>query len=106
MQRREFLTLLGGATVAWPFAAHAQLRKLPTIGFLGATSASAARDWSASFVQRLRELGWIEGQTVTIEYRWAEGREARFGRSQPSLFDLGSMSSSPTELQQRPLPRR
>jgi len=79
MQRREFLTLLGGATVARPFAGHAQFRKLPTIGFLGATSAAAARDWSASFVQRLRELGWIEGQTVTIEYRWAEGREARFG---------------------------
>src|SRR5215813_9965435 len=78
MQRREFLTLLGGATVAWPFAAHAQFRKLPTIGFLGAGSAAAGRDWSASFVQRLRELGWIEGQTVTIEHRWVEGREARF----------------------------
>src|SRR5215813_1218150 len=79
MQRREFLTLLGGAVAAWPFAAHAQFRKLPTIGFLGATSAAAARDWSAAFVQRLRELGWIEGQTVTTEYRWAEGREDRFG---------------------------
>ena len=60
------------------FAAHAQFRKLATIGFLGFVSAAAGREWSASFEQRLRELGWIDGQTVTIEYRWAEGREARF----------------------------
>jgi putative ABC transport system substrate-binding protein len=79
MRRREFAKAIVGSLVVWPFAAHAQVRKLPTIGFFGATSAAAARDWSASFVQRLRELGWIEGQTVTIEYRWAEGREARFG---------------------------
>ena len=78
MRRREFAKAIVGSLVAWPFAAHAQVRKLPTIGFLGATTAAAARDWSASFVQRLRELGWIEGQTVTIEYRWADGREARF----------------------------
>src|SRR5262249_3356722 len=51
---------------------------LPTIGFLGAGSAAAGRVCSASLVQRLRELGWIEGQTVTIEHRWGEGREARF----------------------------
>jgi putative ABC transport system substrate-binding protein len=78
MRRREFAKAIVGSLVAWPFAAHAQVRKLPTIGFLGATTAAAARDWSASFVQRLREIGWIEGQTVTIEYRWADGREARF----------------------------
>ena len=78
MRRREFAKAIIGSLVAWPFAAHAQVRKLPTIGFFGATSAAAARNWSGSFVQRLRELGWIEGQTVTIEYRWAEGREARF----------------------------
>lgn len=78
MRRREFAKAIVGSLVAWPFAAHAQVRKRPIIGFLGATTAAAARDWSASFVQRLRELGWIEGQTVTIEYRWADGREARF----------------------------
>src|SRR5262245_35543302 len=79
MRRREFIKgIVGSAVAASPFAAHAQFRKLPTIGFLGAGSAAAGRDWSASLVQRLRELGWIEGQTVTIEYRWAEGREARF----------------------------
>ena len=79
MRRRDFIKSITASAAAWPLAAHAQFRKLPTIGFLGAVSAGAGRDWSASFVQRLRELGWIEGQTVTIEYRWAEGREARFG---------------------------
>ena len=74
MRRREFLGALGGA-IAWPLAAHAQQpRKLPTIGFLGATTASGASQWTAAFVQRLRELDWIEGRTVAIEVRWAEGR--------------------------------
>ena len=67
MKRREFITLLGGAA-AWPLAAHAQQRgKLPTIGFLGSTTASIASQWVVVFVQRLRELGWIEGHTVAIE---------------------------------------
>jgi putative tryptophan/tyrosine transport system substrate-binding protein len=79
MIRREFITLLGGAAAAWPLAARAQQAgKLPTIGFLGAATPSAANQWVAAFVQRLRELGWIEGRTVSIEYRWAEGRSERF----------------------------
>ncbi len=79
MKRREFITLLGGAAAAWPLAARAQQAgKLPTIGFLGAATASAWSQWVAAFVQRLRELGWIEGRTVAIEYRWAEGRSERF----------------------------
>ena len=78
MNRREFITLLGGAA-AWPLAARAQqASKLPTIGFLGASTASAWSCWSAAFVQRLRELGWIDGRTVAIEYRWAEGRSERY----------------------------
>jgi putative ABC transport system substrate-binding protein len=78
MRRREFITLLGGAA-AWPLAARAQqLGKLPTIGFLGTTSAAAWSPWTAAFTQRLRELGWIEGRTIAIEYRWAEGRSERF----------------------------
>jgi putative ABC transport system substrate-binding protein len=74
MKRREFITLLGCAVVAWPVSARAQQQtaKVPTIGFLGTTSASGWGPWTAAFVQRLRELGWIEGHTVMIEYRWAE----------------------------------
>jgi putative ABC transport system substrate-binding protein len=79
MRRREFITLLGGAAVAWPLAARAQQSgKLPTIGFLGAATPLSWSEWTAAFVQRLRELGWVDGRTVTIEYRWAEGRSDRY----------------------------
>jgi putative tryptophan/tyrosine transport system substrate-binding protein len=79
MKRREFITLLGGAAMSWPLAARAQQSaKLPTIGYLGTAVPSAWSPWTAAFVQRLRELGWIEGRTVVIEYRWAEGRGERF----------------------------
>jgi ABC-type uncharacterized transport system substrate-binding protein len=79
VNRREFITLLGGAAFAWPVTARAQQSgKLRTIGFLGPNTHSAASEWVAAFVQRLRELGWMEGRTITIEYRWAEGREERF----------------------------
>ena len=79
MKRRQFIALLGGTTVAWPLAARAQQTgKLPTIGFLGTATASTFGPWTAAFVQRLRELGWIEGRTVAIEYRWAEGRDERY----------------------------
>src|SRR5450432_4533214 len=78
MKRREFMTLLGGAT-AWPVVGRAQpASKLPTIGFLGSSTQAAMSQWVAVFVQRLRELGWIEGRSVMIEYRWAEGRANRF----------------------------
>ena len=78
MKRRDFITLIGGA-MAWPLAARAQQPgKLPTIGFLGASTPSAWSRWSAAFVQRLRELGWTDGRTVAIEYRWADGRNERF----------------------------
>jgi putative ABC transport system substrate-binding protein len=77
MRRREFITLLGGAAAAWPLAARAQGAKRPTIGLLGGATASAQTQWTAAFVQRLRELGWVEGKTVAIEYRWVEGRFER-----------------------------
>ena len=80
MKRREFITLLGGAA-AWPMAARAQqVSKLPTIGFLGAGSGSDSvwKDWTYAFVQRLRELGWVEGRNVVIEYRWGDGRAERY----------------------------
>jgi len=78
MRRREFITLLAGTAVGWPLAARAQLaNKLPTVGFLGA-DASAFSPWTAAFVARLGELGWIEGKTVAIEYRWSQGRSERY----------------------------
>jgi putative ABC transport system substrate-binding protein len=80
MKRREFLGVLSGAAASWPLAARAQQAgKLPTIGYLGTATASTWGPWTAAFVQRLRELGWIEGRTVAIEYRWAEGRSERYG---------------------------
>jgi ABC-type uncharacterized transport system substrate-binding protein len=79
MRRREFIALVGGTAAAWPLAAHAQqARKLPVIGFLGATTASVWSSFVDAFLQRLRELGWIDGSTVVIEYRWAQGREERY----------------------------
>src|SRR5262249_7396350 len=78
MRRREFITLLGGAAAGWPLAAHAQQQgKFRTIGFLGAATPSAASQWVAALVVRLRELGWIDGRTLAIEYRWAEGDNDR-----------------------------
>ena len=72
MRRREFVTLLGGVAVAWPLGALAQQAgKLPTVGILG-DRASAWSPWTAAFAERLRELGWIEGRTIAIEYRWSE----------------------------------
>jgi putative tryptophan/tyrosine transport system substrate-binding protein len=78
LKRRDFITLLGGAAAAWPLAARAQqATKLSTIGYLGTAAASAWAPWTAAFVQRLHELGWTDGRTVTIQYRWAEGRADR-----------------------------
>jgi putative ABC transport system substrate-binding protein len=77
MKRREFISLLGGA--AWPLPAGAQQRrKLPLVGFFGVTTPSASKQRTAAFVQRLHELNWIDGYTIAIEYRWAEGRTERF----------------------------
>ena len=76
--RREFITLLGGAAAAWPLAARAQqAASKPTIGFLRANTRSAKDQLVADFVQRLGELGWVEGRTIAIEYRWSEGRRER-----------------------------
>jgi len=77
MRRREFIGLVGGMA-AWPLAALAQQSGMRRIGFLGAATSSVANQWVAAFVQRLKELGWIENQNLAIEYRWAEGRSERF----------------------------
>jgi putative tryptophan/tyrosine transport system substrate-binding protein len=76
MRRRDFIVFVGGTTLAWPLAAQTQTRKLPTIGLLGTNAAVWSR-WRVAFEERLRELGWNEGQTISIEYRWAEGRPER-----------------------------
>jgi putative tryptophan/tyrosine transport system substrate-binding protein len=78
VNRRQFMTLLGGAAAVWPLAARAQQPTMPTIGVLGVATASAWTPWVMAFIQRLRELGWIEGRTVAIEYRWADGPSERF----------------------------
>jgi putative ABC transport system substrate-binding protein len=72
------IRLLGGTAIAWLWGAEARAEKLPTIGLMGSGSAEEQTQWTAALVQRLRELGWTEGENVAIEYRWAEGRPERF----------------------------
>jgi putative ABC transport system substrate-binding protein len=87
MGRREFITLLGGAA-AWPFTAHAQQPAMPVVGYLDAASALERAYIVAAFRQGLAETGYIEGQNLAIEYRWAEG-------------DYGRLSQMATELVNR-----
>jgi putative ABC transport system substrate-binding protein len=88
MKRRDFITLLGGAAAAWPLAARAQQPRSRTVGYLGATAAAAERSRTDAFLQRLRELGWIEGRSVAIEYRWGESRTERFPEMAADLVRL------------------
>jgi putative ABC transport system substrate-binding protein len=102
MRRRQFIGLLGGATVARSLTARAQQsRKLPTIGFLVASPRESQGIWFAEFVQRLRERGWIEGQTIAIEYRWAEGRSDRFAAITAEFVRLKVDASSRAETRLR-----
>ena len=81
MRRREFITLVGGSAAVWPFAARAQQSTLPVVGFLNSTSLEGWAPYVAAFRQGLKDVGYVEGQNVTIEYRWAEGQYNRL----PSL---------------------
>jgi putative tryptophan/tyrosine transport system substrate-binding protein len=78
MKRRDFINAIAGSAVAWPLAARAQQPNVPVIGFLVSGTLASHGPWVAALVQRLRELSWIEGRTVVIEYRWAEGRSEPF----------------------------
>jgi putative tryptophan/tyrosine transport system substrate-binding protein len=76
MRRRDFVKSIAASAATWPLAARAQTGKLPTIGFLGSDAPSWS-SWTAAFAERLRQLGWIDGRTIVIEYRWSEGRPER-----------------------------
>jgi|SRR5580704_14758333 putative ABC transport system substrate-binding protein len=77
MNRRDLIKLLGGAAAAWPVAARAQA-KMPVIGVLTSGTISSSGLWIAAFDQRLRELGWIEGRTIAVVHRFAEGHIERY----------------------------
>ena len=78
MQRRKFISLVGATAATWPLAAHAQqARHVPVIGYVAPSNPLIPSRSTGAFLQRLRELGWIEGQTITIETRWAAGRPER-----------------------------
>ena len=76
MRRREFIGVLGGAAAAWPVVARGQ-QTVKSVGFMSGGASSAFSTWVAALIQRLRELGWIEGRNIAIEYRWAEGQLER-----------------------------
>jgi putative tryptophan/tyrosine transport system substrate-binding protein len=87
MRRREFIAIIG-AIALWPFAANAQTAKMPIIGYLAANSEAADRPRRTAFVRRLSELGWIEGKSAHIEYRWSDGAVARAAEIAPELQRL------------------
>jgi putative tryptophan/tyrosine transport system substrate-binding protein len=79
MRRRDFIAGITGSAATWSLDTRAQQGgKLATIGLLGSGTGATQSQWTAAFVQRMRELGWIEGRNLTVEYRWAEGRTERF----------------------------
>jgi ABC-type uncharacterized transport system substrate-binding protein len=82
VRRREFITLIGGAAVAWPLAARAQQPAVPVVGFVSARSAEASVRSNAAFRKGLSETGYVEGQNVAVEYHWLEGQFSRL----PSLM--------------------
>ena len=77
MRRRDFISLIGGTVAAWPFSVHAQQSAMPVIGFLSSASPDLYTHRLRAFHQGLKEAGYVEGQNVAIEYRWAEDQNNR-----------------------------
>ena len=78
MRRRDFIKIIAGSATAWPVAARAQQPSMPVIGYLGSGTPSTQSEWLTTFTQRLRDVGWVDGQSLKIEVRWGEGRNERF----------------------------
>src|SRR5262249_55126545 len=109
MKRREFITLVGTATAAWPLAARAQQPAMPVVGKLGSVSPVPYAGFVEAIKQGLREAGYVEGRNVGFEYRWAEGQYNRLPQQAAELVDRGVaviILTGEAPRQQPPRPRQ